>query len=329
MIDDAPPAKKQKLNNNNNNSVEMIESQNSEGSIHSENFIEKWMEDEEHRQERLMLEHLFNDDGQIFVTNFQHKYKISPSEWNEKWQPALDKLVNLKWVTCMDDYKNQYTLTIQGQQIGDILSEKLANDKDDEWTVEQYREEFQTFLNNFNWSQHRHWKSVDALALMLYRIIGDGGCLHRGVSQGIFKEEEKHTQIKACAMQLFDQNDVIFRSVYDGYHMVGVEAMDWNDWKIANRAEYHCDHDGVIFFLAYMILFNAIIIVVDEKCNMIYPADARDKHAEVIHKMIHSGKYENQTIRLVHLSKCDHYDYVDILRILQNPQKFDLESCIV
>ena len=95
-----------------------------------------------------------------------------------------------------------------------------------------------------------------------------------------------------------------------------------------NRKNYHYDEDGTIFFLAYMILFNVIIIVVNEECKIVYPS-ANEKHTEYILDLVKKGGHEYQIIRLMHLTNVNHYDLLQCNRGIGNLNNFDLHKCLV
>ena len=77
-----------------------------------------------------------------------------------------------------------------------------------------------------------------------------------------------------------------------------------------------------------MILFNVIIIVVNEECKIVYPS-ANEKHTEYILDLVKKGGHEYQIIRLMHLTNVNHYDLLQCNRGIGNLNNFDLHKCLV
>ena len=314
-MNEGPASKKQR--------VDDTESIHSSESVTYSEWIQEFGED---TKERAILTHLFlnqSDDVSMTVDDFQRTYSISHQEWVIEWEKALNILIDKNFIK-LDINHNQvrYILTEKGHDIGDMI-----NNKKQKSTLEEEREKVKDWLLSFDHASDGHYDD-QVISLSLHDIFGDGNCLHRGFSGGIGIGQQHHGRIKNCAMELFDHNDYSFEEIYNSLHPLGMDVPDWKHWKQQNRKNYHYDEDGTIFFLAYMILFNVIIIVVNEECKIVYPS-ANEKHTEYILDLVKKGGHEYQIIRLMHLTKVNHYDLLQCNRGMGNLNNFDLHKCLV
>lgn len=241
---------------------------------------------------------------------------LNDENYKTRMASAFDELISEQYLIKCSGYDilSAFKLSNKGLRTAQHVHDELAKEN-----LDGERESFDLI--------------IQTTKLRRVAILPDGNCLHRSICEALGFGQEKYMDLKRAAFSFMNANDGFVSVIWN--EMRGQEGevensdfKDFNEWKQLNKKDKRYDSYGTIFLLIYMMMFNIVITIVNEKNEPIYPAEGREQaiYGFITGWLQSNQKQDHQMVNLLLLSRSCHYES---LKSIEIASACDVTKCTV